>query len=267
MADTDTALANATVITADSTVDYVIDKDLRTVAIPTRGVVLGVEGDKDVNTVRFECPRYYKGVDLMSMVCRVSYANANGDLGVCLVSDMADDDGTMSFTWLVSALAVKYAGTVQFAVGWRAADDEGNVSEAYNTTVGRATSLTGLETATSQDSSDYEDIVAVIAARFATLDTATSAASDATDNANSAADETRSVITAANKATVAANAAAGTAATATTNADAAASNANEAADNANLAAETAASSAKANANVWLDYDDDGYLCIYESEGD
>lgn len=32
---------------------FVIDKDFRLISVPERGTVLGVEGDKDVNLVRF----------------------------------------------------------------------------------------------------------------------------------------------------------------------------------------------------------------------
>ena len=40
---------------------FVIDKDFRLISVPERGTVLGVEGDKDVNLVRFRMPRYYTG--------------------------------------------------------------------------------------------------------------------------------------------------------------------------------------------------------------
>ena len=42
----------------DSTCDFVIDEDLRIIAIPERGVVLGVEGDKDANRIRFRTVSY-----------------------------------------------------------------------------------------------------------------------------------------------------------------------------------------------------------------
>ena len=40
--------AMADVSEEDTAYDFVIDEDLRVIAVPERGVVLGVEGDKDV---------------------------------------------------------------------------------------------------------------------------------------------------------------------------------------------------------------------------
>lgn len=45
-------------------IQYIIDENLRVISIPPLGVVLGVEGDKDVNSVKFKMVRYYKGIDL-----------------------------------------------------------------------------------------------------------------------------------------------------------------------------------------------------------
>ena len=54
MADLDKMFAAMADVSAeDSTCDYIIDEDLRVIAIPERGVVLGVEGDKDVTRIRF----------------------------------------------------------------------------------------------------------------------------------------------------------------------------------------------------------------------
>ena len=41
--------AMADVSEEDTAYDFVIDEDLRVIAVPERGVVLGVEGDKDAN--------------------------------------------------------------------------------------------------------------------------------------------------------------------------------------------------------------------------
>ena len=45
--------AMADVSEEDTAYDFVIDEDLRVIAVPERGVVLGVEGDKDANRIRF----------------------------------------------------------------------------------------------------------------------------------------------------------------------------------------------------------------------
>ena len=42
----------------DAGLDFVIDESKRLIAVPEEGVVLGVEGDKDVNRIRLRINRY-----------------------------------------------------------------------------------------------------------------------------------------------------------------------------------------------------------------
>lgn len=240
MADAEEALTTATTISSDSTVDFVIDKDLRVIAVPSRGVVLGVEGDKDVNTIRFTMPKEYKGIDLTRYFCRVSWRNANGDVGVYQVPDLQQDDGDESqleFTWLLAEGVTRYKGTVQFAVGFRKLDGV-NVVKAYNTTIGTATSLVGLESPTSQDSSTYDDLLALIDDKTAYADAAGKLANEEAANAQAATEDAKSATAAAINATDSGSLAA-------KNATDAAVAANNAAKNATDAAATASNAASA----------------------
>lgn len=45
-------------------IQFRIDNDLRTIAIPADGVILGVVGDKNVNHVNFQMPAWYNGFDM-----------------------------------------------------------------------------------------------------------------------------------------------------------------------------------------------------------
>ena len=42
----------------DAGLDFAIDESKRLIAVPEEGVVLGVEGDKDVNRIRLRINRY-----------------------------------------------------------------------------------------------------------------------------------------------------------------------------------------------------------------
>lgn len=161
------ALDDASVVgTASSIPDFVLDEDLRVIAVPSNGVVLGVEGDKDTNTVSFSMPKVYRGCDLSTFTCRVSYINPNNDTGFYAVTDMkesADNADLLTFTWLVDDVAVRYRGTVRFAVNLRDLDGS-TVKRAFNSTVAEVQSLEGLPTPTSQPASNYEDLIARIGA-------------------------------------------------------------------------------------------------------
>lgn len=124
---------------------FVIDEHLRIITVPERGVVLGVEGDKDVNRVRFRMNRYYHGSDLSSFQIRINYQNADGEVNYFTVSEKTVDTDTFSFVWVVAADAVMTKGTVLFVVNCFATDSSGVVQKAYHTTLGAASVLEGLE--------------------------------------------------------------------------------------------------------------------------
>lgn len=126
-------------------IQYIIDENLRVISIPPLGVVLGVEGDKDVNSAKFKMVRYYKGIDLSKFEIRINFANANGDLSYYTVKNLTVTDDSLTFDWLVGCLATKYKGTVRFIVRMITTDaSTGEVQQAFNTTIGEAQSLEGL---------------------------------------------------------------------------------------------------------------------------
>ena len=126
-------------------IQYIIDENLRVISIPPLGVVLGVEGDKDVNSAKFKMVRYYKGIDLSKFEIRINFANANGDLSYYTVKNPTVTDDTLTFEWLVGYLVTKYKGTVRFVVRMIITDSStGEVQQAFDTTIGEAQSLEGL---------------------------------------------------------------------------------------------------------------------------
>lgn len=144
MATVDELLAVETT-ESDDELSFLIDEHLRIITVPERGVVLGVEGDKDVNRVRFRMNRYYHGSDLSSFQIRINYQNADGEVNYFTVSEKTVDTDTFSFVWVVAADAVMTKGTVLFVVNCFTTDSSDVVQKAYHTTLGAASVLEGLE--------------------------------------------------------------------------------------------------------------------------
>ena len=140
----------------DSGLDFLIDEDLRVVAIPERGVVLGVEGDKDVNRIRFQADRMWRGNDMSQFDLRINYENANGDLNFYTVTNKTVEGDTLRFEWLVAADAVQYQGDVQFAVV-ALITEGGIVKNAFHTTIGTAKCLVGLTVDTNTEAPVIRD--------------------------------------------------------------------------------------------------------------
>ena len=102
--------AMADVSEEDTAYDFVIDEDLRIIAIPERGVVLGVEGDKDANRIRFRMNKTWRGYDMSKFDLRINYQNANGDKNYYTVTSKHTEGNAVVFDWIVAADAVAYRG-------------------------------------------------------------------------------------------------------------------------------------------------------------
>ena len=145
MVNVDELLASAQETTNDDELSFIIDEHMRIIAVPDRGVVLGVEGDKDVNRVRFRMNRYYHGADLSDFQIRINYQNADGDRNYFTVLEKTVEADAFSFIWTVAADATAVKGAVQFVVNCFTADPDGVVQKAYHTTLGVANVLEGLD--------------------------------------------------------------------------------------------------------------------------
>lgn len=105
----------ATPVTDDD-LQFWIDEHLRVISIPKNGVVAGVEGDKNVNKIKFGMNRYYHGFDMSTFSGRILYSNAKGNKNYYNITDMQTNGNTITFSWLVDADAVQYMGKIAFVV-------------------------------------------------------------------------------------------------------------------------------------------------------
>ena len=147
----------------DSTCDFVIDEDLRIIAIPERGVVLGVEGDKDANRIRFRMNKTWRGYDMSKFDLRINYQNANGDKNYYTVTSKHTEGNAVVFDWIVAADAVAYQGDVFFIVVGLITTG-GMVNCAFHTTLSKAKCLEGLAVDTKTDIPEIRDFMATLKA-------------------------------------------------------------------------------------------------------
>lgn len=100
----------------DDDMQFWVDEHLRVISIPKNGVVAGVEGDKNVNKIKFRMNRYYHGFDMSEFSGRILYSNAKGNKNYYNITDMQESGSTITFSWLVDADAVQYMGKTAFVV-------------------------------------------------------------------------------------------------------------------------------------------------------
>lgn len=140
------ATADELLSTIDTDKTLIIDKDLRTIIIPSSVKNLGVESDDDVLRLKFSMPRMYGDVDLSDFSIYINYMNAKNTGDVYVVDDKTIADDTITFSWLVGRVALAYKGSVRFIVCMKKHDNDSNVIQEYNTTIASLPVLEGLET-------------------------------------------------------------------------------------------------------------------------
>ena len=123
-----------------------IDNDLRTIIIPASITLLGVVSDENVQTLHFQMPKTYKGLDLSEFDIRINYMNANNVGDVYAVDDSEISGENIVFTWTVGRVACMYKGSTKFIICLKKKDTSGNVLKEFNTSLTSLPVLEGLET-------------------------------------------------------------------------------------------------------------------------
>lgn len=123
----------------------IIDEKTRTIGVPS-DFLLGVESDEDVERIKFQCPKIVgDNIDLTAMRLYINYQNGNGELGQYLCTDVEASGSDITFSWLLSRNVLKYQGTVTFIVCAKKANEDGTLTNEWNTTTAKGTVLIGLE--------------------------------------------------------------------------------------------------------------------------
>lgn len=102
----------------DSEPHIVIGID-RIVTVPAALRKIGVQYDHNIETVVFDCPRYWDGHDLSSMALYINYTCADGYDDCNPVDNLRvdeDDDSMIHFEWTLSANATRAVGVLEFNV-------------------------------------------------------------------------------------------------------------------------------------------------------
>ena len=143
---TEEALAAAQVNDTGADEVITIDNDLRTIIIPASITLLGVVSDENVQTLHFQMPKTYKGLDLSEFDVRINYMNANNVGDTYAVDDSEISGENIVFTWTVGRVACMYKGNTKFIICLKKKDVSGNVLKEFNTSLASLPVLEGLET-------------------------------------------------------------------------------------------------------------------------
>ena len=137
----------------------IIDKATRQILVPEADKLLGVENDKRVERLRFECPKIVgdENVDLMSCQALIAYENARGEPGIYEIKDMTNEGDVVRFSWLFDEEVTRYSGNVRF-IFYATRIVEGESELVWNTVPAQGFVEAGLEV-TTQIEEDYPAII------------------------------------------------------------------------------------------------------------
>lgn len=120
-----------------------VDPELRELILPSEKLVLGINGDVEVNAVQFQLPLTYRELELKKLTPRINYVNPNGDTNY-YESTMESDESNCYFIWPITQDITAYTGHVRFSLTLYQTE-EGTILHKINTRSATGRVYTGFE--------------------------------------------------------------------------------------------------------------------------
>lgn len=153
----------------------VIDKN-RNVTVPDELKRIAVQHDHMIETVTFDCPRYWDKHDMSKMYIYVNYMRADGEKGSDLATNISideTDDSIMHFDWTITGHLSAIQGSIVFLVCTQKMADDGTAENHWNSELNTDMYVSeGLEV-DSDISAVYPGIITQLLTRMDNVDTKT----------------------------------------------------------------------------------------------
>lgn len=141
-----------------------IDPDTRVITIPPELSVFGVESDENAERLPFRCPKIVgDNIDLTQLQIRINFQNAKGGeegKDQYIVTDVAEENDYITFSWVFSKKAVAYKGKTSFIVCAVKIKADGVIENHWNTTLASGTVLEGMEVDYPEPGEEEKDVIA-----------------------------------------------------------------------------------------------------------
>ena len=114
---------------------HIVIDNKRTVTVPDKLKRLAVQYDHDIETVTFDCPRYWDGIDMSEMSIYINYLRLDTYSGSYKVQNVTVDSSNstqMHFDWTISRNVTSVIGKLVFLVCIRKTDENGNEVNHWN---------------------------------------------------------------------------------------------------------------------------------------
>lgn len=88
----------------------------RFITVPESLKRIAVQYDHNVETVTFDCPRYWDDLDMSEMIVYINYMLPNKEKSCYVAENIAADGDIMHFTWTISSEVTRNQGQIAFLV-------------------------------------------------------------------------------------------------------------------------------------------------------
>lgn len=117
---------------------HIIIDSNRMILVPEELRKIAVQYDHNVETVTFDCPRYWDGIDMSEMRVYINYKRADGVVGLSIPKSVTIDDfddTIMHFDWTITRGATLTPGTLSFSVCIKKPTADGNEENHWNSEI------------------------------------------------------------------------------------------------------------------------------------
>lgn len=152
---------------------HIIVDETRKITVPDELKRIAVQYDHNIETVTFDCIRYWDGHDMSTMHVYINYMLANKALGCYMSEDVTvdpNDENIIHFTWTISRNVTQAIGPITFLVCIKRVDEEGNEVNHWNSELNKDMFVNqGLECG-EPITEDYPDLIEQILLKLESQD-------------------------------------------------------------------------------------------------
>lgn len=114
---------------------HIVIGDDRFISVPVELRRIAVQYDHDVETVTFDCPRYWDDLDMSKLSIYINYMRKDREVGLYKATDISIDaanDKIMHFNWTISHNVTEAVGSLKFLICIKKSDADGNEVNHWN---------------------------------------------------------------------------------------------------------------------------------------
>jgi hypothetical protein len=142
---------------------HIVIDNSRQMIVPNSLKTIAVTGDKDIETVTFDCIRYWDGHDLSTFALYINYELPNGSTGTYIPQNLKVGDEYISFTWTIGSPITSVSGRLTFSIEAVQTGDNYVVLYRWSTIPnGDMTIVKGLSRGEIPDEEITEDVVSQV---------------------------------------------------------------------------------------------------------